>query len=178
MLSVYYFMTAGGVKPDTGDVAKYVWYLHAMLISFSFIVSIILLNLLISIMSGTYAEVKKSAEKEWRLLIARDVVEIDSSGSFGGPFGRLGPKWIPLSKDWMKENGHKLRKDQLHKARDAHINNIKAQVDETKEQVSDIKQQILSLQQDMRDLTSMLLANRNGGGGLPPGDEPTTAGGR
>ncbi|GLI64548.1 hypothetical protein VaNZ11_007867 [Volvox africanus] len=158
MLSAYYFMV-DSLNTETGNTAKYVWYLHVMLISFSFIVSIILLNLLISIMSGTYADVKQHAEMEWRLLIAKDVLEIDSSRSpayFGGQFKRLGPMWIPLSEVWMKENASKLHKE----ARDADIN--------------DLKQQMLSLQQDMR----LLMASNKGNGGVqPPGDKLTAVAG-
>ncbi|GIM15377.1 hypothetical protein Vretimale_18086 [Volvox reticuliferus] len=185
-------LTAGGVNTKTGNEAKYVWYLHGMLISFAFIVSIIVMNLLISIMSDTYANVKKHAEMDWLRRIVNDVLEIDSSSStayFKGLLGRLGPKWVPLSEVWMDEHGRKRRKDQLHEARDADINNIKAQVSETKaqvaetkaqvsdmtkrvsdmtKQVSDINKQILSLQQDIGRLTSILLANNS---------EPTAADG-
>ncbi|GIL65094.1 hypothetical protein Vafri_18866 [Volvox africanus] len=186
LLSAYYFMV-GSVNTNTGDEAKYVWYLHVMLISFSFIVSIILLNLLISIMSDTYANAKKRAEMEWRKFILRDMLEDVSTNTpkYFFKYGRLGPMWIPLIDSWMEEYGHKLHKDWFREARNADIKNVKMQVSDVKkqvsdmrEQISDIKEQMVSLQQDIGRLTSALLANSKGGVGLLlEDDEPTGAGG-
>ncbi|EFJ41626.1 hypothetical protein VOLCADRAFT_98374 [Volvox carteri f. nagariensis] len=97
LLSVYYFMTGGGFPTDVDGEPKYlVWYLHAMLISFSFMVSIILLNLLIAVMSDTYMEVKQHAKSEWMLLKARLVLEIDSNmpDSFFTDRRRSAPRWL------------------------------------------------------------------------------------
>lgn len=54
-------------------------FTQVLLISFSFIVSIILLNLLIAVMSDTYVVVKQRAKSEWMLLKARLILEIDSN---------------------------------------------------------------------------------------------------
>ncbi|GIL65095.1 hypothetical protein Vafri_18866 [Volvox africanus] len=182
-----YGLKVGSVNTNTGDEAKYVWYLHVMLISFSFIVSIILLNLLISIMSDTYANAKKRAEMEWRKFILRDMLEDVSTNTpkYFFKYGRLGPMWIPLIDSWMEEYGHKLHKDWFREARNADIKNVKMQVSDVKkqvsdmrEQISDIKEQMVSLQQDIGRLTSALLANSKGGVGLLlEDDEPTGAGG-
>ncbi|EFJ39766.1 hypothetical protein VOLCADRAFT_100574 [Volvox carteri f. nagariensis] len=116
-LSVYYFMAAGGIEKDVGGEAKYVWYLHAMLISFSFFVSIILLNLLIATMSTSYQEVQKHAKQEWMLLKAKLILDIDSV--LPEPLFKnrdlSAPKWLYV----FKEEDGNTRQEQQHTPPDA-----------------------------------------------------------
>ncbi|EFJ39956.1 hypothetical protein VOLCADRAFT_108399 [Volvox carteri f. nagariensis] len=108
-LSVYYFMAAGGIEKGVDGEAKYVWYLHAMLISFSLFVSIILLNLLIATMTTSY---QTHSKQEWMLLKARLILEIES----GLPKSCLSaPKWLYV----FKEEDGNTRQEQQHTPLDA-----------------------------------------------------------
>ncbi|KXZ52083.1 hypothetical protein GPECTOR_10g1106 [Gonium pectorale] len=95
LLTVYYFMTIGISSYAQGS-ARFVWYLHVLLGSFSFLVSIIMLNLIIAIMSDTYTVVQQHARSEWLLLKARLVAEIESElpGSFFEDLDRCCPRWL------------------------------------------------------------------------------------
>ncbi|EFJ39810.1 hypothetical protein VOLCADRAFT_108483 [Volvox carteri f. nagariensis] len=108
---------AGGIERDVGGKAKYVWYLHAMIISFSFFVSIILLNLLIATMSTSYQEVQTHAKQEWMQLKAKLILDIEYvvPESFFKNRNLSAPKWLYVFK---KKDGN-TRQEQQHTPLDA-----------------------------------------------------------
>jgi hypothetical protein len=65
MLSLYFFMVGG---QPIQSLTRFAWFAQVLLVAFTFFASLILLNLLIAVMSDTYAVVKGHAKEEWLLL--------------------------------------------------------------------------------------------------------------
>ncbi|GLC42960.1 hypothetical protein PLESTB_000282600 [Pleodorina starrii] len=165
LLSVYYFMTVGGFSTDVGGEAKYVWYLHVLLISFSFMVSIILLNLLIAVMSDTYVVVKQHAKSEWMLLKARLVLEIDSNmpDSFFADRRRSAPRWLHVVNTKRTSSpAHASLLDSIRGTvvRQALNTDLTDTKHEIKAQIASLTEQLQSLQRDITRLSEAL----SGGG--------------
>ncbi|EFJ41649.1 hypothetical protein VOLCADRAFT_98340 [Volvox carteri f. nagariensis] len=184
LLSVYYFMTVGGFTTDVDGEPKYVWYLHAMLISFSFMVSIILLNLLIAVMSDTYVVVKQHAKSEWMLLKARLVLEIDSNmpDSFFTDRRRSAPRWLHVVNTKRTSSpAHASLLDTIRGtvALNTDLNDTRHEI---KAQISCLTEQVEALQRDIGRLVDALGGGAGGATGAatdrieqPPRTGTTTA---
>jgi len=129
-------------------------------IAFTLLVSIILLNLLIAIMSNSYDNIQENAKAEWLAELAEILIEIDhffllpsekNNKKFFPKFVRC---WIPVSTILNPNEQKNLTLDNL----DERMEDIKSQMKETK---TDLDSQMKEIKSQMKEIKDILIARLN-----------------
>eukprot|EP00198_Chlamydomonas_reinhardtii_P010826 XP_001700163.1 transient receptor potential ion channel protein [Chlamydomonas reinhardtii] len=89
----------GVIGQMDGNIGQdFAWrpWVQVLALTYTFLVTVILLNLLVAVMSDTYSVVKEHARSEWLLLRAKLILEIESSlpDGFFKDTQRSCPRWL------------------------------------------------------------------------------------
>ncbi|GIM15917.1 hypothetical protein Vretimale_18569, partial [Volvox reticuliferus] len=96
IVTAYAFGVIGQMDYTVGTGFAWRPWMQVLMLTYTFLITVILLNLLVAVMSDTYSVVKEHARSEWLLLRAKLILEIESSlpDAFFKDTQRSCPRWL------------------------------------------------------------------------------------
>ncbi|KAG2483403.1 hypothetical protein HYH03_017711 [Edaphochlamys debaryana] len=96
IVKAYAYGVIGQFNPDVATGFAWRPWVQVLMLAYTFLITVILLNLLVAVMSDTYSVVKEHARSEWLLLRAKLILEIESSlpDAFFTDPQKSCPRWL------------------------------------------------------------------------------------
>ncbi|KAG2434853.1 hypothetical protein HXX76_007738 [Chlamydomonas incerta] len=170
IVQAYALGVIGQMNGSIGEDFAWRPWVQVLALTYTFLVTVILLNLLVAVMSDTYSVVKEHARSEWLLLRAKLILEIESSlpDGFFKDTQRSCPRWLHC----LKVDGGRRGDESLIEsmrgpiARNVLNTDLKQTEGRLVEELHDVRDTLRLLHADVGTLRTALAA---GGVSLPRG---------
>ncbi|KAG2434963.1 hypothetical protein HYH02_012159 [Chlamydomonas schloesseri] len=172
IVQAYALGVIGQMNGNIGENFSWRPWVQVLALTYTFLVTVILLNLLVAVMSDTYSVVKEHARSEWLLLRAKLILEIESSlpDAFFKDTSRSCPRWLHCLK--VDSTGGRRGDESLIEsmrgpiARNVLNTDLKQTESRLVEELHDVRDTLRLLHADVGTLRTALAA---GGVSLPRG---------